>query len=112
MEGQAMITFRITADIKDDRRVVLTLPPEVPTGQAEIVVSVEQPAAENKPTKFGLRELRRVPREQRQAILAAAAELAEEDYRSDKELTGFQAFSEEELDDGESDSLLGRGMAN
>jgi hypothetical protein len=37
-----MITFRITADIKDDRRVVLTLPPEVPTGQAELVVSVEQ----------------------------------------------------------------------
>jgi hypothetical protein len=50
------------------------------------------------------RELRRMPREQRQAILAAAAKLAEEDYRSDKELTGFQAFSEEELDDGESDS--------
>jgi hypothetical protein len=49
-------------------------------------------------------ELRRMPREQRQAILAAAAELAEEDYRSDKELTGFEAFSEEELDDNESDS--------
>ncbi len=48
-------------------------------------------------------ELRRMPREQRQAILAAAAELAEPDYRSDKELTGFEAFSEEELDD-ESDS--------
>src|SRR5207245_11528439 len=47
-------------------------------------------------------ELRRMPREQRQAILAAAAELAEEDYRSDKELTGFEAFSEEELDDGDS----------
>jgi hypothetical protein len=35
-----MITFRITTDVKDDRRVVLTLPPEVPTGQAELVVSV------------------------------------------------------------------------
>ena len=44
-------------------------------------------------------ELRRMPREQRQAILAAAAELAEQDYRSDKELTGFEAFSEEELAD-------------
>src|SRR5438552_17308731 len=31
-------------------------------------------------------ELRRLPREQRQAILAAAAELAEQDYHSDKEL--------------------------
>jgi acyl-CoA reductase-like NAD-dependent aldehyde dehydrogenase len=49
-------------------------------------------------------ELRRMPREQRQAILAAAAELAEEDYRTDKELTGFEAFSEEELNDDESDS--------
>ncbi len=46
-------------------------------------------------------ELRKLPREKRQAILAAAAELAEEDYRSDKELTGFEAFSEEELDDDE-----------
>jgi hypothetical protein len=51
-----------------------------------------------------LAELRRMPREQRQAILAAAAELAEEDYRSDKELTGFDAFGEEERDDDESDS--------
>jgi hypothetical protein len=44
-------------------------------------------------------ELRKMPREQRQAILAAAAELAEQDYRSDKELTGFEAFSEEEMED-------------
>jgi hypothetical protein len=49
-------------------------------------------------------ELRKLPREQREAILAAAAEMAEEDYRSDKELTGFEAFSEEELDDDDSDS--------
>jgi hypothetical protein len=35
-----MITYRITADVKDDRRVVLTLPPEVPTGQADLVVTV------------------------------------------------------------------------
>jgi hypothetical protein len=41
-----MITFRITTDVKDDRRVVLTLPPEVPTGQAELEVSVGFPAAE------------------------------------------------------------------
>jgi hypothetical protein len=41
-------------------------------------------------------ELRKMPREQRQAILAAAAERAEEDYRSDTELNGFDALSEEE----------------
>jgi hypothetical protein len=30
--------------------------------------------------------------------------MAEQDYRNDKELTGFEAFSEEELDDGQSNS--------
>jgi hypothetical protein len=45
------------------------------------------------------KELRKMPREQRQAILAAAAEIAEEDYRSDRERTGFDAFIEEERND-------------
>ena len=45
-----------------------------------------------------------MPREDRQAILATAAAMAEQDYRDDKELTGFDAFSEEELDDDESGS--------
>jgi hypothetical protein len=49
-------------------------------------------------------ELRRMPREQRQAILAAAAELAKQDYHSDTERTGFEAFSEEERDDDASDA--------
>ncbi len=49
-------------------------------------------------------ELRRMPREQRQAFLAAAAAMAEQDYRFDKDLTGFEAFGEEERDDDESDS--------
>jgi hypothetical protein len=48
-------------------------------------------------------ELRKMPRAARQAVLAAAAALAEEDYRNDKELTGFDAFSEEELDGDECD---------
>jgi hypothetical protein len=41
-----MITFRVTAQVNDDRRVVLTLPAEVPTGQAELVVSVDTPNAD------------------------------------------------------------------
>jgi hypothetical protein len=49
-------------------------------------------------------ELRKMSRQDRQAILAAAAELAEQDYRDDKELTGFEAFAEEELDDDEADA--------
>lgn len=38
-----MITMRIKTDLQDDRRVVVTLPPEVPTGPTELVVTVESP---------------------------------------------------------------------
>jgi predicted ATP-dependent endonuclease of OLD family len=41
-------------------------------------------------------ELRRMPRDRRQAMLAEAAALAEEDYRCDRELAGLEAFLEEE----------------
>ena len=43
-----MITFRITTTVQDDRRVILTLPPEVPTGQAELVVSVAPQKSEER----------------------------------------------------------------
>jgi hypothetical protein len=42
-------------------------------------------------------ELRQLPPEQRDAILAAAAEAAETDYRLDSALTAFEAFGEEDL---------------
>jgi hypothetical protein len=51
-----MSTFRITAEVKDDRRVVLTLPPEVPTGAAELVVTVDSPGANNKRPRTSLAE--------------------------------------------------------
>ncbi len=68
--------------------------PAVPAEQQELAALQPIPAVRLTPA-----ELRRMPREQRQAILAAAAEIAEQDYRTDKELTGFEAFSEEERDD-------------
>ncbi len=49
-----MITFRIAAEVKDDRRVVLTLPPEVPTGHTELVVTVASPPAEKKRPRTSL----------------------------------------------------------
>jgi hypothetical protein len=50
-----MITFRVSADIPDDRRVVLTVPPEVPTGRNELVVSVSpESAAAAKPARSSL----------------------------------------------------------
>jgi hypothetical protein len=58
---------------------------------------------EDTATQVSPSKLRKMPREQRQAILEAAANRAEQDYRTDKELTGFDAFSEEERNDDESD---------
>ncbi len=42
-------------------------------------------------------ELRKLPREQRDAILEAAAIQAEDDYRNDPELTAFEAFGKDDL---------------
>jgi len=42
-------------------------------------------------------ELRKLPPAERDAILEAAAALAEEEYRTNKELTAFEAFGEEDL---------------
>lgn len=36
-----MISFRVFAEIKDDRQVVLDMPAQVPVGEAELVVTVE-----------------------------------------------------------------------
>ncbi len=49
-----MISFQVTTDVKDDRRVILILPPEVPTGQAKLVVTVESPAPPNKQPRTSL----------------------------------------------------------
>ena len=45
--------------------------------------------------------LRKLPRAQRDAILAAAAKKAEPEYLDNRELTDFEAFGEEDLNDRE-----------
>ena len=42
-----MITFRTSTDVRADRQVVLTLPPEVPTGRANLLVSVGESLVED-----------------------------------------------------------------
>jgi hypothetical protein len=78
--------------------------PESPLPEGARVEIYLQPALPAASPRLTPSELRKLPPEQQDAILAAAAALAAEDYRSDKELTGFEAFSEEELNDDESDS--------
>ena len=76
--------------------VVIPNSPLPEGAQVEIELKSVPPAVPSeKPERVSLAELRKMPREQRQAILAAAAERAESDYRSDKDLTGFNAFSED-----------------
>lgn len=36
-----MVTVRISTDITEERRIVIALPPDVPTGRADVVVVVE-----------------------------------------------------------------------
>jgi hypothetical protein len=76
----------------------------LPEGAQVEIRLTKEPANSVPLSRPTLHELRAMPRDQRQAILAAAAELAEEDYRSDKDLTGFEAFIEEEQDNDESDA--------
>lgn len=74
--------------------------------QVEIQLRPAPPeAALDSSARLSPSELRKMPREQRQAILAAAGEIAEEDYPSDRELTGFDAVIEEERNDDESTTL-------
>jgi hypothetical protein len=43
------------------------------------------------------RELRKLPPSERDAVLAAAAALAENEYRTNAQLTDFEAFGEDDL---------------
>jgi hypothetical protein len=42
-----MIIIHVSADVESDRRVVLTLPPEVPIGRNELVVSITPASVES-----------------------------------------------------------------
>ena len=54
-------------------------------------------------------ELRKLPPEQRDAILEAAAILAEDDYRNDRDLTAFEAYGKDDLYGESADSRTHEG---
>lgn len=89
----------IVADFVKNGVVVPDSP--LPEGaQVEIQIEPTRPEVpEQTATRVSPSELRKMPREQRQVILAAAAEKAEEDYRSDRDRIGFDAFSDKERDE-------------
>jgi hypothetical protein len=54
-------------------------------------------SVENREQRLSASQLRKLPVEERNAILAAQATLAEPIYRSDQRLTDFEAFGEDDL---------------
>lgn len=58
-----------------------------------------QPLARPEGRKYTAVELMKLPREERNRILAEAAAAAEEEYRTNPELTEFEAFGEDDLYD-------------
>ena len=44
-----MITFHMSTEVKEERRVLLNLPPETPLGEADFVVTIEPRQASAEP---------------------------------------------------------------
>ncbi len=81
--------------------VVVPVSPLPEGAQVEVCLKSESPPLPP-PAKFlTARELLKLPPEERDVHLAAQAADAEELYRADKNLMGFDAFSEELDDDSE-----------
>ena len=49
------------------------------------------------PAQFTVRQIRRLPADEREVILQTAAALAEQEYRTNRELTAFEAFGEKDM---------------
>lgn len=49
-----MATIRLTADITEERRIEIVLPPDTPLGQAELTLTIESVATPPPPRKFSL----------------------------------------------------------
>jgi hypothetical protein len=53
-KGKAMITMHVTVELKDDRQVIVTLPPEVPIGHVDLVISIAAAPTERKKPRTSL----------------------------------------------------------
>ena len=49
---EIMVTLRITAEVPSNRQLTLTLPVEVPTGPADVVVTVDSRRADRERDQF------------------------------------------------------------
>ena len=75
-------------------------PVELENGQrVNIAILDKEQADQRTGGRISARELLRMPIEERNRIMAEAAARAEKDYRSDPDLTGFEAYGEHDIYD-------------
>ena len=98
-----MTSIRTSAVVGPDGAITLTVPDLRPGQTVEVTIEVPEIAAENPqaPPRRRLTaiELLKLPREERDRILAAAAEDAADEYRTNPDLTELEAFGEDDLYD-------------
>jgi predicted DNA-binding antitoxin AbrB/MazE fold protein len=92
-----MMTTPIRA-IYEEGRLRLLDPVELTEGE-EVSIAILRAAAADTGSGFSARDLLRMPPIIRDEILARAAAQAEHEYRTDPDLTGFEAFGDDDLYD-------------
>lgn len=99
-----MTSIHLNAVVGPDGEITLNVP-DLPAGQAvKVTIEVPEAAAVESPQgrpqgRLTAIELLKLPREERDRILAVAAEDAADEYRTNPELTDFEAFGEDDLYD-------------
>ena len=74
----------------------------------QIIPGCTEPiVASGKNPMLSAAEIRRLPRDQRTALLSAAAAMAESEYATNRDLTSFEAYGEDDLYDGDVKSPKG-----
>jgi hypothetical protein len=102
--------LRLEAVVQPDGKIELTVPELFPSQRVTVTIEVpdtralEEPEARQstEPRHYTALELMKLPREERDRILEAAAAAAEEEYAANPALSEFDAFGEDDLYDDHS----------
>lgn len=98
-----MTSIHVNVVVGAGGEITLSVPDLQPGQTVEVTVEVPEAAAESPQAQpsghLSAIELLKLPREVRDRILAAAAEDAANEYRTNPELTEFEVFGEDDLYD-------------
>lgn len=98
-----MTSIHTSAVVGPDGEITVSVPDLQPGQTVEVTIEVPESAEDSPQAQHQGRltaiELLRLPREERDRILATAAEDAADEYRTNPDLTDFEAFGEDDLYD-------------